>query len=73
MGHITDYFTVVILVSQPLSECEADVGLVLIPTSFFVMEIMLTKYKLVQEQHDLHNKARRVAQKQRQLRPRFHL
>ena len=40
-----DHFTVVDLVPWPSSECEAEVDLVLIQTSFaFVMEIVLEKY-----------------------------
>ena len=60
------------LASQPLSEREAKVDLVLIQRPF-LMEIMLQKYQFAKEKHDLHNKAGRVVSKQGQLQPRFHL
>ena len=70
----TDHVTVVGLVPQPLSECEAEVDLVMIQTFFCLrMDIMLKKYQLAKEQQDLHKKAGGVVSKQGQLQPRFDL
>ena len=52
---LIDYFIVMGLVTQPLSERETEVELVWYNLLSFLIKIKLKKYSFAKEQHDLHN------------------
>ena len=61
------------LVSEPLSECEAEVDLVLIYSPSFSYGNHPLKMLFSLRPHDLHDKVGGLVLKQGSLQPRFHL